>query len=137
VWREAFSSPSLDDVCVTPDQRNQVAADNAAAASRVNPARLVFGPNACQSGYVWRAADDSDYTCVTPDEQSRVAADNAAASSRWVDGAYGPHTCASGYVWREAFNAPSLDDVCVTADERSRAAADNAAASGRVQSPAG
>jgi hypothetical protein len=137
VWREAFTSPTFDDVCVTTGQRDQAAADNAAAADRINPAHLVFGPNTCQNGYVWREADDYDYTCVTPDERSQVVADNAAAPSRWVNGAYGPHTCIDGYVWREAFHYPSLDDVCVTTGQRDQAAADNAAASSRVQSPNG
>ncbi|HYS34853.1 MAG TPA: hypothetical protein VEO01_04330 [Pseudonocardiaceae bacterium] len=137
VWREAFTSPTFDDVCVTPDQRSQAAADNAAAASRINPARLVFGPNACQNGFVWRQADSFDYACVTSAERSQVAADNAAAPSRWVNGAFGPHTCVNGFVWREAFHNPTFDDVCVTPAQRSQAAADNAAAASRVLSPNG
>jgi hypothetical protein len=137
VWREAFRTPSLDEVCVTPAQRSQVAADNAAAASRVNPARLVSGPNTCKNGYEWRQADNYDYVCVTAAERAQVAADNAAAPSRWVNGPSGPHTCISGYVWRQAYRTPSPDEVCVTPAQRSQAAADDAAASSRLQFPNG
>ncbi|MEP6799192.1 MAG: reprolysin-like metallopeptidase [Lapillicoccus sp.] len=131
VWREAFSG---DDVCVTGAQRTLAAQDNAAAASRANPARLVYGPNTCTLGYVWRDGDKSDYVCVTGATRSQVAADNAVKTSRWVSGPYGPHTCVSGYVWREAWTG---DDVCVTGSQRSQARADNLAAAGRVLRPVG
>ena len=90
-------------------------------------------PNTCISGYVWRAAWDTDFVCVTPDERTRVAADNAAAPTR-VDpgGAYGPNTCIPGFVWRVA--RPE-DLVCVTVEERTRVAADNAAAPTRRVGP--
>lgn len=131
VWREAFSG---DDVCVTGAQRTQAAQDNAAAASRANPARLVYGPNTCAVGYVWRDGDLSDYVCVTGATRSQVAADNAVRTSRWVSGPFGPHTCTTGYVWREAWIG---DDVCVTGAQRTQARADNLAAAGRVLRPVG
>ena len=75
VWRAAYDG---DVVCVTPEQRALVAADNAAAASRVDPTGP-FGPNTCVSGYVWRVARPDDVVCVTPDERTQVATDNLAA----------------------------------------------------------
>jgi hypothetical protein len=78
VWREAFEG---DHVCVTPDQRDQAAQDNAAAASRVDPFGA-FGPDTCIQGYVWRGAREDDHVCVTREEFDRVAEDNAAAASR-------------------------------------------------------
>jgi hypothetical protein len=80
VWREAYVG---DVVCVTPDQRAVVAADNAAAASRVDPGGA-YGPNTCITGYVWRVARPEDLVCVTPDERTQVATDNDAAASRRV-----------------------------------------------------
>ncbi len=83
IWREARSSP-LDDVCVSasasPTQKQQAAADNAAAASRVQPAP--YGPDTCKTGFVWREAWSGDHVCVTGAVHSQVAADNAAAPSR-------------------------------------------------------
>ncbi len=80
VWREAFAG---DFVCVTPDERQRVADDNAAAASRVDPGGA-YGPNTCVAGFVWRVARPEDLVCVVPEERQRVADDNAAASSRRV-----------------------------------------------------
>ena len=78
VCREAFPG---DFVCVEPSQRDQAAADNAAAASRVNPDGP-FGPNTCVSGFVWREAGPGDLVCVEPWVRDRVKADNRAADSR-------------------------------------------------------
>jgi len=78
VWREAFAG---DKVCVTTDERARVAADNAAAPSRVDP-NGPYGPDTCVQGFVWRGARSSDHVCVTNEEHDRVAADNAAAASR-------------------------------------------------------
>ncbi len=61
VWREA--SPS-DHVCVRPEVRAQVAADNAQAASRRQPGGGPWGPNTCMSPYVWREAFPGDGVCV-------------------------------------------------------------------------
>jgi hypothetical protein len=80
VWREAFVG---DVVCVTPDERQRVFDDNAAAASRVDPGGA-YGVNSCVSGYIWRVARESDLVCVLPEEHDRVVADNAAAPSRRV-----------------------------------------------------
>lgn len=80
---------------------------------------------ACNSGYVWRDAQDGDGVCVTPDERAEAKAQNAnAANNRKVGGgAYGPNTCRDGYVWREAFAG---DVVCVTPHEREKAMHQNA-----------
>ena len=78
VWREA--NPS-DHVCVTPDVRTRTAQENAAAASRVDPAGA-YGPNSCKQGYVWRNAYQGDAVCVSPGIRDDDAADNAAAASR-------------------------------------------------------
>ena len=78
VWREAFDG---DHVCVTPEQRAQVQADNAAADSRKDPS-AGFGPDGCASGFVWRAARTEDLVCVTSEERAQVADDNAQAASR-------------------------------------------------------
>ncbi len=126
VWRLINSH---DKVCVSPAEKAQADADNAAAAARLCTA--TYGPDTCAQGYVWRDAFSGDHVCVDPATRTQAAADNAAAASRWVSGAYGPHTCISGYVWREARESP-LDDVCVTPDLRTQAAADNAAAASRL-----
>ena len=78
VWREAYRG---DFVCVEPSQRDQAAADNAAATSRVNPGGA-YGPNTCISGFVWREAGAGDVVCVEPWVRSRVAEDNRMAASR-------------------------------------------------------
>ena len=78
VWREAAPG---DFVCVEPSQRDQAAADNAAAGSRVDP-NGAFGPNTCISGFVWREAFPGDVVCVDPAVRAQVAADNAASASR-------------------------------------------------------
>lgn len=83
VWREAFAG---DVVCVEPSQRDQAAADNAAAASRVDPGGA-FGLNTCVSGFVWREAGSGDVVCVEPHVRSKVAADNAIAHTRVQGGA--------------------------------------------------
>lgn len=80
VWREAFEG---DFVCVTPDERQRAADDNAATASRVDPGGA-YGPNTCIAGFVWRVARPEDLVCVISEERQRVADDNAAASSRRV-----------------------------------------------------
>jgi hypothetical protein len=83
VWREAFPG---DVVCVEPSQRDQAAADNAAASSRVDP-NGAFGPNTCISGFVWREAGPGDVVCVEPHIRSRVAEDNRLAHARVQGGA--------------------------------------------------
>jgi hypothetical protein len=69
VWREAFPG---DLVCVDPSQRDQAAADNAAAPARVDP-NGAYGPLSCVSGYVWRDAYDGDAVCVEPWVRDQVA----------------------------------------------------------------
>ena len=67
---------------MTRSTRGQAAADNAEAEARRNPARLIFGPNACASGHVRRDVDESDYVCVHGDTRAQVQADNAAVGVR-------------------------------------------------------
>lgn len=58
------------------------AADNAAAAGRIQGGGGAYGQYTCQQGYVWRQVVPDDYVCVTPDERSQAAADNAQANNR-------------------------------------------------------
>jgi hypothetical protein len=81
VWREAFSG---DHVCVTPEQRAQVAYDNSQARYRVNPQGGAYGADTCRTGYVWREAGPNDRVCVTPQERAQVAYDNSQASTRYA-----------------------------------------------------
>jgi hypothetical protein len=79
VWRQAYSG---DYVCVTPQQRSQAAADDAAAQGRIQAGGGAYGAYTCQQGYVWRQVVPDDYVCVTPGERAQAAADNAQASNR-------------------------------------------------------
>ena len=79
VWRKAYSG---DYVCVTPANRAQAAADNAAALSRVAPGGGAYGQYTCQQGYVWRQVVSDDYTCVTPAVRSQAWYDNSQAANR-------------------------------------------------------
>jgi hypothetical protein len=72
VWR--VSTPE-DLVCVTPEMREQVAADNALAAERQDG-------DGCIEGYVHRLTTPDDLVCVTQEMQDQVAEDNAAAEER-------------------------------------------------------
>lgn len=80
---------------------------------------LVYGPETCVQGYVWRQAFEGDTVCVTPGFRSQVLADNAATNARRQPGS---PNCISGYVWRVA--RPS-DLVCVTPEMRSQVASLN------------
>ncbi len=90
----------------------------------------LYGPDTCQSGYVWRGASPNDHVCVTPATRDQVAYDNSQAASH-VDphGAYGPNSCVVGYVWREAFTG---DIVCVTPAILTQTAKDTREAPNRV-----
>jgi hypothetical protein len=81
VWRQAIPA---DHVCVTPQTRQQTAADNAAAPSRTNTQISVPRGQGylCLQGFVWRQAVPTDYICVLPQARAQAAADNAAAPSR-------------------------------------------------------
>lgn len=70
VWRGAFSG---DQVCVTPQARDQAAADNSAASTHQTAS------GQCASGYVWRAANPEDHVCVTPQTRAQTAEDNTSA----------------------------------------------------------
>jgi hypothetical protein len=93
-----------------------------AATASADP--LPYGPDTCQSGFVWREASPADHVCVPPASRSRARADNAQAAFRRspFGGAYGPDTCLNGFVWREAF---ANDRVCVTPATRAETAEEN------------
>jgi len=80
---------------------------------------LVYGPETCVQGYVWREAFEGDTVCVVPGFRSQVFADNAAAEARRQPGS---RNCVSGYVWRVA--RPS-DLVCVPPEIRSMVVTQN------------
>ena len=94
VWREAVPG---DRVCVTPDVRAAVRADNAVAhqrrvhAPRPNAACLAGGPCRpdfripCIAGFVWREAVPSDYVCVTPAVRTQAKDDNSWSQRRRRD----------------------------------------------------
>jgi hypothetical protein len=79
VWRKAYAG---DYVCVTPANRAQAAADNAAAVSRVAPGGGAYGQYTCQQGYVWRQVVPDDYVCVTPAVRAQAWYDNSQANNR-------------------------------------------------------
>lgn len=81
VWRDAFRG---DHVCVTPDVRNQAAADNNLAASRREPNGGPFGRDTCRQGFVWREAGPRDHVCVVPETRAQARNDNAAKCTRLV-----------------------------------------------------
>jgi hypothetical protein len=81
VWRVARPA---DLVCVTPDSRARVAAENQTRASRVQPGGGAYGPNTCKPGFVWREAYVGDGVCVTPQIRALVFEENRLAASRRV-----------------------------------------------------
>jgi hypothetical protein len=101
---------------------------------RRDPARSVWGPNACKPGYVWREADESDWVCVSMTTRAQVQTDNAQAVSRRdlsrVSSA--PDACKANFVQRGAFPG---DLVCVTAAARAQVIEDNKAAHSRLLAP--
>jgi hypothetical protein len=95
VWRDAFDG---DHVCVTPQRRDQVAADNRQASNRTEacavndqeaaqglPYCSFAGPAYCKQGWVWREANPADHVCVTPAERDTVRNENATAEQRYAD----------------------------------------------------
>lgn len=71
-----------DHVCVTSDEQQQVAKENAAAGQHTGTRPYDIegrGPPACLTGYVWRMADAQDHVCVTPPRRTQTAKYNAAA----------------------------------------------------------
>lgn len=79
VWREAYPG---DHVCVTPEVREQAAADNRQASTRREPQGGAYGPDTCKPGFVWREARPEDHVCVTPEVRTQTARDNALAHTR-------------------------------------------------------
>jgi hypothetical protein len=106
VWRQAYSG---DYVCVTPANRSQAAADDAAADSRIQQGGGAYGPYTCIQGYVWRQVVPDDYTCVTPAVRSQAAYDNSQAASRVAL----LHLCVIGTTIEVAGDAFNLGPVLV------------------------
>src|ERR1700676_81490 len=67
-----------DHVCVTPQTRAEVIADNQAASRR----RAQGQGDACVTGYVWRQANFQDHVCVTEPVRQQTLEDNKLATSR-------------------------------------------------------
>ena len=121
VWREAFPG---DKVCVSPDARDQAAADNAAAASRLAP---------CKAGFVLRQAVRGDKICVTSQARDLAAEENRlnlgrtnltcrlAAEDPSV--CPSPAPCKVGFVYRQA---TPTDFACVPVEGRTRVRTENA-----------
>ena len=110
VWRKAYAG---DYVCVTPANRAQAAADNAAALSRVAPGGGAYGQYTCQQGYVWRQVVPDDYVCVIPAVRAQAAYDNSQANNR----------VALFSLWMSDWTPPPVSsgqncsgDVCTTTD---------------------
>jgi hypothetical protein len=109
VWRKAYTG---DYVCVTPGNRAQAAADNAAALSRVAPGGGAYGQYTCQQGYVRRQVVSDDYVCVTPAVRAQAAYDNSQANNR----------VALFSLWMSDWTPPPVSgqncsgDVCTTTD---------------------
>lgn len=102
VWREAYDG---DVVCVTPERRSEIRAENGTAAARRDPNGGPWGDATCLSGFVWRLAKPDDLTCVTEDSRTRVAEENSTADSRWVLGAPVPSFT------RPSITAPPIIDA--------------------------
>jgi hypothetical protein len=79
VWREATRN---DDVCVTPQTRQQAWNDNAQRDAR-RAGRGPYGYETCGQGYVWREATSNDKVCVTPATREQARYDNAEARQRF------------------------------------------------------
>ncbi|MBC6458891.1 hypothetical protein [Actinomadura sp. HBU206391] len=87
VWRDAVP---YDQVCVTPQIRDQAATENALAASRRQPGGGAYGPNTCKAGFVWRLVRPNDLVCVTPDSRTQAYNDNYYAPLRMLEPANAP-----------------------------------------------
>jgi hypothetical protein len=79
VWRDAFPG---DHVCVSPEERDQVASDNAAGSSKRQPGGGSYGPDTCLQGYVWRDAFPGDHVCVSPTTRDLARNQNLTAAKR-------------------------------------------------------
>src|ERR1700722_1816465 len=75
VWRQVNAS---DHVCVTPQSRQEIVNDDAAAGPRTDmrPVARGKGPHPCVQGYVWRMAIANDAVCVTPQDHDQAMQDN-------------------------------------------------------------
>lgn len=79
VWREAGPA---DRVCVTPESRALVRAENREADARRSPTGGAYGPMTCRMGFVWREAFAGDYVCVTGERRTAVREENRLAAQR-------------------------------------------------------
>lgn len=114
-----------DDIaCVTPEVRDQAAAD-----TRDHPNRI-DAEGRCLPGYTHRLTTPGDRICVTPLVKQRVLDDTNAAPARTnpARNNWGPNVCAGDNVWRGTDEA---DHVCVPMSTRLQVLEDNAAAPSR------
>jgi hypothetical protein len=132
IWRQVIPA---DHVCVAPQVRQQIQADNAQAALRRSPTSTRSATISCLSGFVFREAVPGDQVCVTPAARAQAVQDNNAARTRDAcpplvprNCSSGPGTCSQGFVWRQAIAA---DHVCVTPQVHQQTQADNAQAGAR------
>jgi hypothetical protein len=79
VWRAAFAG---DTACVTPNHRQDVANENAAAPWRTTN---TGNPRWCVSGFVWREASATDFVCAPVGSRDREYTNNANAIHRHED----------------------------------------------------
>jgi len=70
-----------DQVCVSERSRDQVARENAQAASHVQP-NGAYGSKTCVQGFVWRNAYDGDAVCVIPVRRDEVNQENVTQLGR-------------------------------------------------------
>lgn len=97
IWRQLRPD---DKVCVRPETRAQMLADNRLSPERTMPRVSIprcplsrpcptppppTGPAPCRSGFVHRAAVADDFACVTPAARDQAQADNRAAPTRRRD----------------------------------------------------
>jgi hypothetical protein len=73
-----------DPVCVYPNQRDRVRAEDNAAISRREPNGGAYGFPTCRPGYVWRNALTNDTVCVTPEARTLAANENVANTIRYL-----------------------------------------------------
>lgn len=71
-----------DPVCVYPNQRDRVRAEDNAAISRREPNGGAYGFPTCRPNYVWRNALVNDLVCVTPEARTQAANENIANTIR-------------------------------------------------------
>ncbi|GAA2071811.1 hypothetical protein [Actinomadura alba] len=99
VWREAVPG---DQVCVTPQIRDQAVDENAWAPYRREPNGGAWGPNTCKTGFVWRLVRPNDLVCVPPASRDQAYSDNVNSPYRLLE----PASVPRGTVWVTTTQGP-------------------------------